>query len=404
MKRRFVVPLAALLLVAAGSPQALAASLHGRSSTQVLYFADERDDNHMDVAESLRFFSANFDEKNSIFLTGYGRVWGEALQGGGVEGRLYYLYMDKRGLVKNTDVRLGRQFFYLSGGSAVVDGARLDARPFPFLAVTAVGGRHVIYDIARGEATAGGDYAGGAQVTYTGVAGGSYGLSFYTTYDEHDLARQIVGFAGSQRIKELAEAYAQLRYDYLSEDWSEIQVGVRTAALANVVLNAEYFRSIPVFDASSIFSVFAAETFQEALLRGDFAISPRWTLSGEYRNERYGGGDQANVGEAGARYRPRDGYALYGAGIWRVGSGGNIYGFELSGDAAVNKICTLAAGVQHDQFRREGMAGYDPATRLWAGVLARLRKNVSVEGRLEDTISEKYDADVRWRLALNYDF
>ncbi|HEY6009488.1 MAG TPA: hypothetical protein VIU40_14270, partial [Geobacteraceae bacterium] len=77
---------------------------------------------------------------------------------------------------------------------------------------------------------------------------------------------------------------------------------------------------------------------------------------------------------------------------------------ELSGDKVVLQKYILAAGVQHDSFRRELGTGYDAATRFWIGGEARLRKNVSAQARVEDTISDVYDKDIRARLALNLDF
>jgi hypothetical protein len=99
-----------------------------------------------------------------------------------------------------------------------------------------------------------------------------------------------------------------------------------------------------------------------------------------------------------------NGISMYGAGIWRVGTGGNLAGFELSGDMVVKKDYLLSAGIQRDSFKRELMTGYDSATRFWGGCEARLRKNVTASARIEDTISDQVSKDVRARLALNVAF
>ena len=57
-----------------------------------------------------------------------------------------------------------------------------------------------------------------------------------------------------------------------------------------------------------------------------------------------------------------------------------------------------------DSFRRELMTEYDSATRFWIGAEAKLRKNLSALARVEDTVSDRYNKDIRARLALNYDF
>ncbi len=395
--------LAALFTVGTAVTGAGAATLSGRSSTQALWFSDEFGQDHLDVAQYLRFSARRLDGGDTVRISGYGRAWGDASQGGGVDGRLYNLFLDKKEIVRRTDVRVGRQFFFVGAGSGIVDGARVDSRALGPLAVTLVGGRDVVFDVT-GETTRRGDVAAAVQVGLTNIPGGSLDLSYFVRYDENDLAREMYGLTASKRFGSVAELYTQVRLDALSEVFSEIQAGVRTNYFQRLTVNAEYFRSIPVFDASSIYVVFAVERFQEILLRADYDVTPLVSVSGEFRNESYGGGDTANAGEAGFRYRPQDGTSVYAAAIWRVGAGGNLYGFELSADRVFAKKYTLAAGVQHDSFRRELMNDYDVATRFYAGGEARIRPNLSVAARIEDTVSDRIDKDLRARLALNFDF
>ncbi|RJP22272.1 MAG: hypothetical protein C4529_06095 [Deltaproteobacteria bacterium] len=398
-----VVLMAALFVFCGGVYPARAVTFGGKVSTQAMWFSDEFGADHFDLAQYVRASARHFDKGDTVQVSGYGRATGDAQQGGGVDGRLYYLYLDKRGAAKATDVRVGRQFFFVSAGSGIVDGARIDTRIAGPIAFTLVGGRNVLFH-TTGEATKRGDAAFAAQASLMNLPDAHLDLSCYLTYDENDLAKELVGMSGSKRVGKYGELYTRLRYDVLSEVFGEIQLGGRSAFFPKVVLNAEYFRSIPVFEATSIFSVFAVDRYQEVLLRADYELTPKVTLSGEYRNESYGGGDKANAGEAGVRYRPADGMSVYGAGIWRVGTGGNLAGFELSGDLVVRKDFLLSAGLQRDSFRRELMTGHDDATRIWAGVDARIRKNVSASARIEDTISDQYSRDVRGRLALNVSF
>lgn len=403
MKRRIHLLFAALLILGAVAPPARAVTLGGRSSTQALWFSDEFGKDHFDLSQLLRFNARQFDKGDTVQVTGYGRAWADAQDRDGVEGRLYYLYLDKREAVRKTDVRVGRQFFFVSAGSGIVDGARLDTRIAGPVTITLVGGRNVLFD-TTGETTRRGDVAVAAQASLTNVPDGALDLSYYLTYDENDLAKELVGLSGSKRFGTIGELYTQVRLDLISEVFSELQFGARSAFFPKLTLNAEYFRSIPVFEATSIFSVFAVDRFQEILLRADYDLSPKVALNGEYRNENYSGGDSANAGEAGIRYRPGNGISVYGAGIWRVGTGGNLAGWELSGDMVVKKDYLFAAGIQRDSFRRELMTGYDSATRFWGGCEAKLRKNISASARIEDTISDKVSKDVRARLALNVSF
>lgn len=403
MKKGTCALLAALLILGAGVLPARAATLSGRASTQALWFADEFGADHFDLAQYARVNVRQIDAGNTASVTGYGRLWGDVQQGGGLEGRLYYLYLDKRELLKRTNVRLGRQFFFVSAGSALIDGARVEIRPLGPLAVTAAFGRNVRFD-ETGEETRGGDLAAAMQASLVTIPEGSVDLSYLFSYDQNDLAREVAGLAASKRFGKYGELYTQLRFDILSEVWNEILLGGRTALLAKTTLTAEYFRTIPMFDATSIFSVFAVERYQEALLRAQYELNPKVSLSGEFRHESYGGGDTGDVGEIGARWRPADGTSLYGAGIWRGGTGGNLLGFELSGEKAVLQKYLLGAGIQHDRFRLEDAEGYENATKFWLGADAKLRKNVSVQARIEDTVSDEFDKDIRARLALNFDF
>lgn len=405
MKARLLLIPILTLLCGAFASAAHAVTLSGRAATQALWFSDESGRDHVDLAGYLRFSARGEGAGNTLSLTGYGRAWGDAQQGGGVEGRLYYFFLDRKDLPARTDVRLGRQYFFVSAGSGIVDGARIDTRPIGPLKFTAVGGRHVLFDLA-GEETRKGDVAAAVQVSLAGIPDASADLSYYVSYDENDLARETVGLQASKRLGRYGEAYAQARLDLLSEVWSEILAGARTAVVPDTTITVEYFRTIPQFDATSIFSVFAVERFQEILCRVQYDLSSAVSLNGEFRNESYGGGDTANAGELGLRYRPRDGsrYSVYAAGIWRNGTGGSLVGFDLSGDVTFDKKHVLAAGVQHDSFRRELMTGYDQATKFWVGGEARFRRNVSASARLEDIVATDRSKDLRARVALNVDF
>lgn len=403
MKRCTGIWLAALLVLGTGVPAAEAASLSGRSSTQAFFFADEAETDHAILSQYLRFRVDQIDAADTLSLSGYGRVWGDVQEGGGVESRLYYLYLDKREIVRKTDVRVGRQFFFVSAGSAIVDGARIDARPVGPVAVTVVGGRHVLFGLT-GEDTTGGDVAAAAQVGLTNIPGGSLNLSYFVTYDESDLAKELVGLEANKRFLSYGDLYTQLRYDLISEVWNEILVGARSGYFPKLTLNAEYFRFIPVFDASSIFVVFAVERFEEIALRARYDLFPRASVAGAYRHESYESGGDADVVEGSLILRPRDGLSVLASAIWREGVGGDFLGFELSGDLAVGPRIVLAAGAQYDVYERDLMTGDESASRVWLGGSLKLRENISVLARVEDNFNENFDNDVKARLALNVDF
>jgi hypothetical protein len=403
MKKSATALLSAFVILCGLQSAAGAMSLSGRSSSQASWFEDERGADHFNLAQYLRFSTRDYDPADTIRVDGYGRANGDIQQGDGVDARLYYLYFDKKGLPGKTSLRVGRQFFFVSAGSALIDGAKVETSPVGPVTLTVAGGRNVMFS-TTGEFTRGGDLAAGAQLAVTAIPQGSLNLSYLVTYDQSELATEKVGLAADKRFGKFGEIYTQLRFDVLSEVWNEIEVGATTSIVPRLKLTAEYFRSIPTFEATSIYSVFAVNRYQEIAGKADFEITKKLSVEGEYRNENYGDDGKANVGELGIRFRPTDASSLYASGIWRNGDGGQLAGFELSGDMAVAKKYTVAAGVQHDVYKRDLMTGNESASRVWLGGDVKLRKDVSVAARVEDNFNENWNNDVRARLALNVDF
>ncbi len=405
MKFRACLPLFLLLGLVSAPAGAGGPTVSGRASTQLMAYSDESGKDHVLLQQYLRFLSRGFDNNNTLTVSGYGRVSADVQNGNQGEGRLYYLYVDKRELLPATDVRLGRQFFWVAAGSAIVDGARLDVHPFNFVTLTAAGGRHVVFDLT-GEETGRGDYAGAVQLSFDAIPGGSAALSWFRVRDENELARDTVGFEGTKQLGKNADAFAQLRADLISESFTEIDAGLRTTPLMDLTVSAEYLRTVPEFDATSIYSVFAVEAYEYGALRTQYDVSSHLSLSGEYRRERFGDGGIGNGAEAGTRYKPWDGSlgSVYGGMIWRTGAGGDLLGFELSGEYAYDVGTLLVGGIQRDAFQTDMMTSSRHATRFWGGVESKLRKNLTAAARVEDTITTESGKDVRARLTLNVNF
>jgi len=77
----------------------------------------------------------------------------------------------------------------------------------------------------------------------------------------------------------------------------------------------------------------------------------------------------------------------------------------LAGRSYALRRDVAAALLEHRNRVGHGeLALVDDATRFWAGCEAKLRKNLSASARIEDTISDQYDRDIRARLALNVAF
>jgi hypothetical protein len=394
-----------LALLAAVAPAAAGPVATGRASTQLMAYSDDFGKDHLLAQQYLRAFVRGLDNAGKLTASGYGRLSGDLQDGGGLEGRLYYLYVDKRELLPAVDFRLGRQFVWFAAGSAIVDGGRIDYRPFGLVTLTAAGGRHVVFDLT-GEETRRGDFAGALQLSFDAIPDGSASISWYRASDENELARDSVGFEGAKQLGKNVELFARLRADLLTETFTELDAGLTATPFEKLTVGAEFIRTVPEFDATSIYSTFAVEKYDYASLRGQFDWSSNLSVSGEYRREEYGDGGVGNGAEAGIRYKPFDGTLGSGfAGvIWRGGAGGDLLGFELSGDYAWSPSTLLVGGVQHDAFQTDMMTNGRNATRIWGGVESKLRRNLSLSGRLEDTISTDMQRDFRARLSLNVNF
>src|SRR5512137_2913565 len=91
------------LLVATNS---MAVEIHGRSSTQFLWFNDIfTEQSQLEIAQYLQIGITNIDKEGKFSIYGYGRGSQDLTNGNGLDGRLYYLYLDYRNLFDKVDIR-----------------------------------------------------------------------------------------------------------------------------------------------------------------------------------------------------------------------------------------------------------------------------------------------------------
>ena len=141
----------------------MAAEIHGRSSTQFVWFNDIFTNKTQDeLGQYLQLGITNIDKAGKFSIYGYGRGTQDLTNANGINGRLYYLYLDYRDLFGKVDIRAGRQFVNLAAGSAIIDGARVDLKNVGPVAFTVLGGRNVIFGL-DGEISHGGDAVFGVE-------------------------------------------------------------------------------------------------------------------------------------------------------------------------------------------------------------------------------------------------
>ncbi|RQW77051.1 MAG: hypothetical protein EHM51_02440, partial [Geobacter sp.] len=380
--------------------------VRGRSSTQLLWFNDFLNGRQVEVAEYLRLSVTRLDKEGKLAIYGYGRGTQDFTNGEGLNGRLYYLYGDYRGLGEKLDLRVGRQFVNLSAGSAIIDGGQVDVHSVGPVAFTLLGGRDVIFGL-NGEIGHEGNYVFGAAAHLAGLRKTDLDISWLRKWDAGDVSRDLLGVSAKQYLFDSLKLYGNARYDLTSEVFSEVLGGIKYFPFANLILTGEYFQSYPTFDTISIFSVFAVDRYREEVFRVDYTISERVAVRAGYSRQHYGDGGTADVYKAGITVRPVPSLTIAADYDRREGYGGSLDGGMLDAAWDVGKNVQLSGGLTVDAYSREffpGTSGDRIAQKYWIGGRYRLAENMTASLRIEDDVNETYNSNVQGRFIFNYDF
>jgi hypothetical protein len=390
---------------------AQAEPLEFTSSTQYLWGDDLLGESQSVIAQYLRF-GYNPPEKK-FSLTGYGRLW-QDLESGGIRDddfntRLYYLYLDYSP-IENISTRLGRQFVNFTAGTSIMDGATVDIHKMGPFGLTLAGGWDVRFSLDSEEWKSG-NYFVGMDVHLEDVRSTQLGISYVRRYDESELAREEFGMNFRYFFKRLSP-YAELKYDRLTETIDEAVAGIDFFPITNLMVKAEFYHSYPIFDSTSIYSVFAVEKFREYLVRAEYALPVPVTLIAQYSLQEYEDAEDADVYSIGARIYPIDGLTVNASFDYRDGysgyngftgdTDGELYGFEIYGDYRVMKTLAVFAGVQYDKFDRPEESGDNHARRYWAGGRWLATEDVALTARIEDNVNENFEHRPLGRVTLDW--
>ena len=265
LKRMFCLLTGVSMLFA--SSAAWSAEVHGRSSTQFQWFTDYVTGNKQaEFGEYLNLSITKIDEAGKLSFQGYGRGTQDIENGQGLNGRLYYLYGDYSNLFDKADIRLGRQFINYAAGTALIDGGKIDVKNVGPVAFSVMGGRNVIFNL-DGEASNSHDYVWGLAANLAGVKNTDAELSYFMKLDDAGVARDQLGGTFKQYLLNCLKVYGNARFDLTSETFSEVLAGLKYYPVSNLVLTGEWYQSYPIFDNSSIYSVFAVDRYQADLRR-----------------------------------------------------------------------------------------------------------------------------------------
>ncbi len=255
------------LLVATNS---MAADIHGRSSTQFLWFNDIFTNKTQDeIAQYLQIGITNIDKEGKLSIYGYGRGTQDLTNGNGLNGRLYYLYADYRDLFGKVDIRAGRQFVNIAAGSAIIDGAKVDLKNVGPVAFTVLGGRNVIFGL-DGEISHGGDAVFGVAGNLVGFKYTDLEMGYFAKWNggTDGPVRETLGGSFKQYLFNNLKLYADARYDLYGEVFSEVLAGVKYFPMPNLIFTGEWYQSYPTFDADSIYRRLCGEPLPGGGIQG----------------------------------------------------------------------------------------------------------------------------------------
>ena len=393
------------LLVATNS---MAAEIHGRSSTQFLWFNDIfTQQSQQEIAQYLQIGITNIDKAGKFSIYGYGRGSQDLSNGNGLNGRLYYLYLDYRNLFDKVDIRAGRQFVNIAAGNALIDGAKIDLKNIGPVALTVLGGRNVIFGL-DGELSHSGDAVFGVAGNLVGFKHTDLEIGYFAKWNDvsDGPARETLGGSFKQYLFNSLKVYANARYDLYSEVFSEVLFGAKYFPIPNLVLTGEWYQSYPTFDADSFYAVFAVSRYQEGVFRADYRINDMFSVNAGYSRQDYGDDGAADVYQLGCRIRPIEPVVVNLSYDKRHGFNGSLDGGIIDVAYDVTKTLQLAAGLQFDVYTREDIAttGHEIARKYWGGAKYKLAKNMSASLRIEDNVNRQYSNDWQGRAVFNYDF
>ncbi len=395
------------LLLLAGvlsASSGFAAEIHGRSSTQLSWFNNYfNDQKQVELGEYLRLSVTNLDKEGKAAIYGYGRITQDLNNGEGFNSRLYYLYGEYRDLYDKVDIRLGRQFINQAAGSAIIDGGQIDLKNVGPVAFSVYGGRNVIFGLDN-ESGHGGDLAFGAAAYLQGFKNTDLELSYFRKWDQWDVARDILGASFKQYLFNSLRLYGNTRFDLVSETFNELLVGVKYYPLSNLVFTGEWYQSYPTFDATSIYSVFAVDRYQEAVFRADCTINDMIAVNGGYTSQWFGSGGRGHIYRLGTSVRPFDPLQINVEYDNNQGYNGKTNGILVDAFYDVTKSLQVAGGLGYDVYKRDVMNNDEIARTYWLGGKYKLAKSMTTSLRIENNVNARYENDTQGRFVFDYDF
>jgi len=390
---------AIVLLAALPAGNALGASVSGRASTVFEWYDDAQEDTATPFYQYLQLNVRDIDG-DGLNFRGYGRFADDLSDEVDVKSRLYFAYLEKKNILNNLDFKLGRQFISTTAGASLMDGLYLDYNGLGPLSVAVFGGGDVSYY----EGYNAKDVIGGVEVSGKFFDDLHVSLSYLQKWANGDLGNELFGFDFDYDYDNMLSIYSETQFDYLSNCVSYFTFGAQYHKDSRWTLRAEYLYSLPVFSATSIYSVFAASEYEEAMLEYTYQLDVGLRAFGRYTREMYEDYSDANVYELGLEKIRTNRCAGYITGVYRDDEDGqDLRGFKVYGSYLLTSMFQAGLGVNLDVLERrlDDDADETTAKRYWADLTAYITKKVNVEAKVERVESDLYDYYNRGRVRLN---
>ncbi|NOX24564.1 MAG: hypothetical protein GXP59_00275 [Deltaproteobacteria bacterium] len=408
--QKITLGLALLVVTAWPTGNARGSEISGRASTEVDWFDTAHESTAVPVFQYLQLQGRNLGGKGYDFHL-YGRV-GDDLAGkqnSYATSRLYYAYINRKNfLTNNLDMRLGRQFIVTTAGASLMDGLRLSYKLHDDYRLTMFGGG----DVAYYEGYNSGDAVAGGQISGRWFDALDIGLSSLTKWRDGALSKELFGLNFDYDWNNTIFLQNETQYDYLSKRISYFTLSARQHLSPSWTVNVGYLYSLPVFSATSIFSVFAVDEYQEVNGEVTYNFNKGWRAFGRYTREIYQEFSDANVLEAGLEKIRTDQYSGYISGVYRnEADGQDMRGFKARiARMFANKI-QAGLGVEVDVLQRRinyfdiGASSSDTTSkRFWADVTLFITPKMTLQAKLERSESELWNYYNRGLLRLNTSF
>jgi hypothetical protein len=388
--QRVSLCLAVVLLAVWPAEGALAAVVSGHASTELDWYATGWGKTAVPAFEYLQLNVRDIGGQGWNFM-GYGRL-GTDLNNADQprsNSRFYYGYLEKKNVVKNLDLKLGRQFITTTAGASIMDGLYLNYHNLGPLGIKLFGGGDVAYYNGYNAK----NLIDGAQLY------GHFfhrtldlGVSYLQRWDHGDMANEMYGLTGNYQFHNSVDLYSSVQYDYLSNSVSYFDGGIVYHRSPKWSLRAQYIYSLPVFSATSIYSVFAVDEYREISGEFDYTLGLGVDAFLRYTHEIYQEIPDANVFEAGIEKIGMGHFSGYLSGVYRDDPGGqDLKGFKAHVGYLFNEKFHAGAGVQWNVLQRRLNTYEDPTfnsgdtmtTTMWLDSAVYFTKKTNFQLRVE---------------------